>query len=110
MLNNIQKAIEKPFQWPSADYLVANADKSHLLTCSKIAIDIHISDSTVSNEKRVKLPRINLESRLNFGFHVDALIKKVSKKCHALTEVSNYMNSNKKCILTNAFIKTLFLC
>ena len=39
-LNNLQKAIEKLFQWFSANSLVANADEFHLLTYSKTAIDI----------------------------------------------------------------------
>ena len=43
-----------------------------------------------SNEKRVKLLVINLEGRLYFDFPVDTLIKKASKKCHAIARVSNY--------------------
>ena len=31
-LNNLQEAKEKFFQWFSANYLVANADKCHVLT------------------------------------------------------------------------------
>ena len=61
----------------------SNADKYHLLNSSKTAIDIHISDATVSNEKKVKLLGVNLEGGLNFDFHADPLIKKFSKKCYA---------------------------
>ena len=87
---------------------MGNADELHLLTCSKTAIDTHTLDATVSNEKRFRLLEINLESRLDFEFHVDALIKKASKKCLALPRVSNYMDSNKSCVLMNAFIKFQF--
>ena len=76
VLNNLQEAIEKLFLWFSANHLVANADKFHLLTASKIAIDIHISDAMVSNEKTVKLPGVNIEGRFNFDFHANKLIKK----------------------------------
>ena len=93
MLNNLQEAMKKLFQWFSANYLVANADKCRLLTASKTASDIHISDVTVLNEKRIKLLEINLEGRLNFNFHVDTPIKKPSKKYHVLPRVSNYMDS-----------------
>ena len=108
MLNNPQEAIEKLFKWFSMNYLVAKADKCHLLTSSKTAIDIHISDVTISNEKRVKLRGINLESRLNFDFHVETLRKKASKAYHALTRVNNYIDSNKKRTHMNAFIKSQY--
>ena len=55
VLNNVQEEIEKLFEWFSVNYLVANVDKCHQLTSSKIEIDIPISDVTISNEKRVKL-------------------------------------------------------
>ena len=45
-------------------------------TGSKTAVDIHISNGTVSNKKRIKLLGINLEGKLNFDFHVDTLLKK----------------------------------
>ena len=60
VLSNLQEAIKKVFRWFSANYLVANAKKYHLLTSSKTVIDTHISVSTVSNEKRVKLLGTNL--------------------------------------------------
>ena len=75
-LNNLPEAIQKVFQWLSVNYPVGNANKCHLLTYSKTAIDIHTSDATVSNEKIVKLLGINLEGRLNFDFHVARLINK----------------------------------
>ena len=103
--NNLQEVIEKLLPWFSPNYLVANADKGHLLISSKTAIDINTSDATVSNEKRVKLRVINLEGRLNFDFHVDTPIKNASKKCHALARVSNYYDSNKRRVM-NAFIKS----
>ena len=36
VLENLQGAFEQLFQWFSANHLVANAGKSHLLTCFKI--------------------------------------------------------------------------
>ena len=62
-----------------SNYLAATVDKCHLLTNSKTAVDIHISDGMVSNEKRVKLLRSNLEGGFNSDFYVDPLIKKPAK-------------------------------
>ena len=51
---------------------------------------------------------VNLEGRLNFDFHVNTLLKKASKKYHALARVCNYMNKKKRRILMNAFITSQF--
>ena len=108
VLNNLQEATEKFFQWFSANYLVANADKCYLLTSSKTVIDINILDVTVSNEKRIKLLGINLEGKLNFDIHLDKLIKMVSKKCHPVASVSNYMDSKERRVLKKACLMNAF--
>ena len=60
------------------------------------------------NDKGVKLLGVSLEGRLNFDFHVNILLKKVSKKNHALARACNYMNEKKRRILMNAFITSQF--
>ena len=80
------------FYWFSTNNLVANADKCHLLASSNTSVDIHISNTEILNEVRVKLFGVNVEGRLNFDFHVNTLLKKASKKYHALARVCNYMN------------------
>ena len=92
VLDNLQGALEKMFHGFSTNNLVANAGKCHLLTSSKTPADMHISDTEILNDERVKLLGVNLECRLNFDFHVNTLLKKASKKYHALARVCNYMN------------------
>ena len=92
------------FHWFSTNNLIANAEKCHLLTSSITPVDIHISNTEILNKERVKLLGVNLEGRLNFDFHVNTLLKKASKKYHALARVCNYMNKEKRRILMNAFI------
>ena len=103
-----QGALEKMFHWFSANNLVANAGKCHLLTSSKIPVDTHISNTGILNEERVKLLGVNLEGRLNSDFHVNTLLQNASKKYHALARVCNYMNKKKRRILMNAFITSQF--
>ena len=86
VLENLQGALEQLFQWFSANHLVANAGKCHLLTSSKITNNIAISNTNVSSEQKVKLLGINLESRLNF---VNTCLNKANKKHHALARVCN---------------------
>ena len=80
VLNNLQGVLEKMFHWFSANNLVANAGKCHPLTSSKTPVDIHIANTEILHEERVKLLGVNLEGRLNFDFHVNTLLKKASKK------------------------------
>ena len=108
MLENLQGALEKLFQWFSANHLVANAGKCHLLTSSKVIKNIAISNTNVSSKQKVKLLEINLESSLNFDDHVNTLSNKANKKYHALARVCNYMNTNKGRVLMKAFITFQF--
>ena len=85
-----------------------NARKCHLLTSSKITNKIAISNTNVSSEQKVKLLVINLESKLNFDYHVNTLLNKANKKYHALARVCNYMNTNKRRVLMKAFITSQF--
>ena len=50
VLQNLQGALEQLFQWFSANHLVANAGKCHLLTSLKITNNIAISNTNVSSE------------------------------------------------------------
>ena len=92
MLDNLQRALEKMFHWFSTNNLVTNTGKCHLLPRSKTPVDIHISNTEILNEERVKLLGVNLEGRINFDLHLNTLLNKVSKKHHALARVWNYMN------------------
>ena len=94
--------------WFSANHLVANAGKCHLLTSSNLPVDIGITNTKISNVERVKLLGVNFEGRLNFGYHVNTLLKKANKKYHALARVCNYMDVRKRRVLKNAFITSQF--
>ena len=92
LLDNLQGAFENMFHWFSTNNLVANEGKFHLLTSSKTPVDIQISNTEILNEGRVKLLGVNLEGRLNFDLHLNTLLRKASKKYHALARVCNHMN------------------
>ena len=65
VLSNLQGASEKLFSWFSANHLVANAGKCHLLTSSNLPVDIRITNTKISNVDRVKLLGVNFEGRPN---------------------------------------------
>ena len=93
VLSNLQGASEKLFSWFSANHLVANAGKCHLLTSSNLPVDIRITNTKISNMQRVKLLGVNIEGRLNSDYHVNTLLKKANKKYHALARVCNYIDT-----------------
>ena len=90
LLTNLQGASEKLFRWFSANHLLANAEKCHLLTSSNLLLDIRIRNTKISNKKRVTLLGVNFDGRLNFDYQVNTLLKKASKKYHALARVCKY--------------------
>ena len=96
VLENLQGALEQLFQWFSPNHLVVNAGKFHLLSSFKITNNIAISNTNASSERKVKLLGINLESRLNFDYHVNTLLNKANKEHHALAKVCNFINTNKR--------------
>ena len=108
VLENLQGTLEQLVQWFSAYHLVANSGKCHLLTSSKIIKNIAISNTNISSEQKVKLLGTNLESRLNFDYHVNTLLNKANKKYHALARVCNHVNTNKRRVLMKAFITSQF--
>ena len=103
VLTNLQGASKKLFSWFSANHLVANAGKCHLLT--NLPVDIRITNTKIS---RVKLFGVNFEGRLNFDYHVNTLLKKTNKKYHALSRVCNYMDTKKRRVIMNAFTTSQF--
>ena len=107
VVTNLQGASEKLFSWFSANYLVGNAGKCHLLTSSNLPFNIRITNTKISNVERVKLLGVNFEGRLNFDYHVNTLLKKANKKNHALARVCNYMDTKKRQVLMNASITCL---
>ena len=108
LLNNLQGASKNLFSWFSANHLVANAGKCHLLTSSNLPVNIRITNTTISNVERVKLLGVNIEGRLNFDYHLNTLLKKANKKYHALARVCNYMDIKKQRVLMKAFITSQF--
>ena len=52
-----------------------NVGKFHLLTSSKKSVDIHVSNTENMNKEKSKLLGVNIESRLNFDFHLNKPLK-----------------------------------
>ena len=96
------------FDWFSENILKASAYKYHLITSSKVPVDIQISDIKVTRESRVKILGIYKDNRLNFDYHVRQLCKEANKKLHAMARIFKYVETSKRRVLVNSFITSQF--
>ena len=63
ILEKLEKGIQSMFDWFSEIFLKANADKCHLITSSKVRVNIQISDIKITSESRVNLLGIHIDNR-----------------------------------------------
>ena len=78
-LQKVEKASNTLFKWFSDNYMVANADKCHLLTSTSEEVSVKIENQVIKNSLQEKLLKILTENRLTFEPHVENLSKKVSQ-------------------------------
>ena len=55
-----------------------------------------INGNLIPNEKYVELLGITIDNELNFNKHVSGLCMQASKKLHALSRISTYMDLDKR--------------
>ena len=112
-IDEIIKSLENDssilIKWFSENYLVMNADKSHLLvTKHHDKAFIIVDNETIENSKTVKLLGITIDNKLDFTEHVSNICNKASTKLHALARISNFMKPQKLRMLLKAFFESQF--
>ena len=65
-LQKVEKASNTLFKWFSDNYMVANADKCHLLTSTSEEVSVKIENQIIKNSLQEKLLKILTENRLTF--------------------------------------------
>ena len=68
-----------------------NPGKSHILSSTKNAIDVHLEGACITSSSCENLLGITIDSDLKFDKHISDLCDKVSKKINALCRVTCYM-------------------
>ena len=66
VLESLEKASPKLFDWFSNNQMKANPDKCHLLTSATASIAIKIKDNEILNSEKEKLLRVAIDNKLNF--------------------------------------------
>ena len=72
-LQEVEEASNTLFKWFSNNYMVANADKCHLLTSTSEEVGVKIEDEITKNSLQEKLLGIMIDNRLTFESHVESL-------------------------------------
>ena len=107
-LQKVEEASNILFKWFSKHYMVANADKCHLLTSISKEVGIKIENEIIKNSLQEKLLGIVIDNKLTFEPHVENLCKKARQKLHASARIAKYMDISKKRSIMNAFIFSQF--
>ena len=106
VVKSLEGASTKLFKWFSSDNLMkSNADKCHLLVSTNNTVNIRVEKFDIKNSDCEKPLGVKIEHKLTFNRHISDLCKKASKKVHALTRVTPYMNISKRRIIMNVFFK-----
>ncbi len=109
VITQLQEDSNKLLQWFSHNSLKANPDKFHLiLNDSNENLSINVGQYEIHNSQSEKLLGVTIDNKLTFNDHVAGLCKKATKKLHALTRVSRYMNTDKKRVIMKSFITSQF--
>ena len=95
-LEKLEEVGKVLFEWFSNNFLKANAEKCHLILSTDEPFSINIDNEVIKNSNNKKLLGINLNNRLGFDTHVANICNRVSKKLHALSRISQYMNIHKR--------------
>ena len=108
VIEMLEIAATKLFQWFKDNNLKANADKFQLLLSTNESEQININDTIIHSSNAEKLLGILIDNKLNFDKHVSSLCVKAGQKLHALSRISSFMYIIKRKLIMNAFITSQF--
>ena len=96
-------------EWVKNNGLKANPDKFHIILNGSHEDEFIIVDEyVIQNSKCEKLLGIKIDYELSFDDHVTDLCKKASRKLHALSRISKFMNYKKRRLVMRSFISSQF--
>ena len=75
-LKKVEEASNALLKWFSNNYMVANADKCHLITSTSEEMSVKIENEIIKNSSQEKLLEIEIDHRLTFEPHVENFCKK----------------------------------
>ena len=108
VLECLDNASVKLFEWFSNNQMKANPDKCHLLISSMTPTSVNIKGHIINNSKFEKLLGVTFDRKLNFNVHLDNVLAKAGQKVHVLARIAPYMNISKRKLILNSFFTSQF--
>ena len=110
VLDCLENAALKFFDWFSNNQMKANPDKCYLLTSITASIAIKIKDNEILNSEGEKLLGVTIDNKLNFNNnHLQKILKKANQKVHVLGRITPNMSIPKRKLLMNSFFISQFI-
>ena len=103
VLDSLENASLKLFDWFSNNQIRANSDKCHLLTSVTASKAINIKDNEILNSENEKLLGLTMDNKLSFNNHLQKILKKANQKVHVLARITSYLSIPKRKVLTTSF-------
>ena len=75
-MRRVEEASNILFKWFSENYIIADADKCHLLTSTSEEVSVKIKNEIIKNYLQEKLLGIVIDNSLTFEPHVENIRKK----------------------------------
>ena len=98
LIINLERTVEKNFNWFEYNNLKANASKCNFFLSPYQHTSISINGSAIKSSYSEKLLEITIDSGYIFEEHINTLCLKGSQKLHVLSRISQYLSQHKKWI------------
>ena len=85
-----------------------NPDKCHLTLSGKENRGINVGNAVIKNSRNEKLLGVFFDEKATFGYHIEDMCIKASRKLQAMAHVAQHMDLSKRKYLMNAFFNLQF--
>lgn len=111
--NNINNTLIKFYEWLCTNKLVLNEDKTVYMRFEAKnkktrEIIVELNNKTIRKVKTYRYLGLVVDEELNWGAHIEGMIKKLSGLISASKHASPYMTKNTKLIFYNACVHSIF--
>ena len=97
--------------WCSRNQMEANPNKFQVIyshDSDSEPFTININGILIKGEPHVKLLGINIDTKLNFNYHISVICKRAAQQLNALKRLSAFLNTNSRLLLYKSFIFSHF--
>ena len=108
--DKLSQDLPKLSEWFTENFMILNPYKCHYICLGKDAVNdiLKLCDEELKSSEFETVLGVEIDQKLTFNCHVKRLFSKAAKKLSALRRIANIINEEKRKILFNAIIKSIF--